>query len=272
MNKRGTKTSYFGTISRISHDSSIYYGSRLYADLLANNGVNAHPDQDFPPALENKLVLGSSANMQEIPDRSLHLMVTSPPYNVTKEYDEDLSLKEYLQLLRDVFSETYRELVDGGRARVNVANLGRRPYIPLPDLISQIMIEIGFLMRGEIIWQKGAGAGVSMAWGSWQSASNPKNRWQGKYHQPRAVHGVDQIGMDDHPRIGEESGASGAVSNRVALSPDPVLYLQRRRRLRPLHGQWHNRHRGPEIGNIDTDYFVSARLFIAASSPGRSSP
>jgi site-specific DNA-methyltransferase (adenine-specific) len=64
-------------------------------------------------------------------------------------------------------------LVNGGRACINVANLGRKPYIPLSDYISQIMIKIGFNMRGEIIWQKGAGAGVSMAWGSWMSASNP---------------------------------------------------------------------------------------------------
>jgi site-specific DNA-methyltransferase (adenine-specific) len=35
------------------------------------------------------------------------------------------------------------------------------------------MIEIRFKMRGEIIWNKGAGAGFSMAWGSWRSASNP---------------------------------------------------------------------------------------------------
>jgi site-specific DNA-methyltransferase (adenine-specific) len=76
-------------------------------------------------------------------------------------------------LLRNVFSETYRVLVDGGRACVNVANLGRRPYLPLSDFISRMMREIGFQMRGEIIWNKGAGAGVSMAWGSWQSASNP---------------------------------------------------------------------------------------------------
>jgi site-specific DNA-methyltransferase (adenine-specific) len=111
--------------------------------------------------------------MKEIPDNSLHLMVTSPPYNVSKEYDNDLSLKEYLQLLRNVFTETYRVLVYGGRACVNVANLGRKPYIPLSDHISHMMIDIGFKMRGEIIWAKGAGAGVSMAWGSWQSASNP---------------------------------------------------------------------------------------------------
>lgn len=111
--------------------------------------------------------------MKEIPDNSLHLMITSPPYNVTKEYDKDLSLREYLQLLKNVFSETYRVLVYGGRACINVANLGRKPYIPLSDHISHIMIEIGYLMRGEIIWHKGAGAGISMAWGSWQSAANP---------------------------------------------------------------------------------------------------
>jgi DNA modification methylase len=171
--KKGSKTSRFGTSSRINHDSSTYYGSRLYAELGANNEGVVLPENAFPAASENTIILGSSEHMKEIPDTSVHLMVTSPPYNVTKEYDEDLSLQEYLRLLRQVFAETYRVLVNGGRACVNVANLGRRPYLPLSDFISQMMLEIGFQMRGEIIWHKGAGAGVSMAWGSWQSASNP---------------------------------------------------------------------------------------------------
>jgi site-specific DNA-methyltransferase (adenine-specific) len=172
---KGTKTSAFGTSSRINHDASQYYNSKLYSELPKPNGNGLHPAEDnpYPSEYENKIILGSSESMKEIPDNSLHLMVTSPPYNVTKEYDEDLSLKEYLQLLRNVFSETYRVLVHGGRACINVANLGRKPYIPLSDFISQMMLEIGFYMRGEIIWSKGAGAGVSMAWGSWQSASNP---------------------------------------------------------------------------------------------------
>ena len=100
-------------------------------------------------------------------------MITSPPYNVSKEYDNDLSLNEYLEMLKSVFKETYRVLVNGGRACVNVANLGRKPYIPLSDYISQMMIEIGFNMRGEIIWNKAASASPSTAWGSWMSASNP---------------------------------------------------------------------------------------------------
>ncbi len=171
--KKGSKTSRFGVNSRISHDSSEYYSSRLYAELPANLVEADAPDQLFPTEYENKVILGSSDSMKELPDRCLHLMITSPPYNVTKEYDEDLSLQEYLELLRRVFTETYRVLVNGGRACINVANLGRRPYLPLSDFISKLALEIGFQMRGEIIWNKGAGAGVSMAWGSWQSASNP---------------------------------------------------------------------------------------------------
>jgi len=171
--KKGSKTSSFGTSSRINHDSSTYYGSRLYSELPNNNEGEDLPDNEFPGEYENKIILGSSENMREIPNNSLHLMITSPPYNVTKEYDQDLSLQEYLKLLQSVFSETFRVLVDGGRACINVANLGRRPYLPLSDFVSRIMLEIGFHMRGEIIWNKGAGAGVSMAWGSFQSASNP---------------------------------------------------------------------------------------------------
>jgi site-specific DNA-methyltransferase (adenine-specific) len=100
-------------------------------------------------------------------------VVTSPPYNASKEYDEDLSLAEYLDLLHGVFAECYRVLAPGGRMVINVANLGRKPYIPLSSHINVMMTEIGFLMRGEIIWDKSASAGSSCAWGSFQSASNP---------------------------------------------------------------------------------------------------
>ena len=114
--------------------------------------------------------------MEELPDNSVHLMVTSPPYNVGKEYDEDLTLEEYLAFLRRVWMETHRVLVPGGRACINVANLGRKPYIPMSGLIAREMIDLGFLMRGEVIWDKSSSASTSTAWGSWQSASNPTLR------------------------------------------------------------------------------------------------
>ena len=170
--KKGSRTSRFGTTSRISHDSSSYYSSRLYADLAIAQG-RGEPDSEFPPELLDTIIPRSSTSMREIPDNSLHLMVTSPPYNVSKQYDDDLSLKAYLGMLRKVFKETYRVLVWGGRACINIANVGRKPYIALSDYISMMMCRIGFAMRGEVIWSKGAGAGVSMAWGSFASARNP---------------------------------------------------------------------------------------------------
>lgn len=114
--------------------------------------------------------------MHELPDRSIHLAVTSPPYNVGKEYDVDLTLEQYRCLLQHVFAELFRVLVNGGRACINVANLGRRPYIPLHSYVIQDMLAAGFHMRGEVIWNKGSSAGSSTAWGSWQSASNPTLR------------------------------------------------------------------------------------------------
>ena len=175
MKKEGTKTSSFGTNGRINHNSDKFYDSKLYKQLTRAESVSRITN-DFPTELLNTNILGSAEDMSMIPDNSLHLMITSPPYNVSKEYDNDLSLEEYLEMLTKVFTETYRVLVNGGRACINVANLGRKPYIPLSDYVSKIMIDLGFNMRGEIIWNKAASASPSTAWGSWKSASNPTLR------------------------------------------------------------------------------------------------
>jgi modification methylase len=170
--REGTKTSTFGTNGRVNHDSTMFYNSKLYKEL-DDEVVLPKFINDFPPQLINHIINSSCEKMSEIPDNSLHLMITSPPYNVSKDYDDDLSLSEYLELLRNAFSETYRVLVNGGRACINVANLGRKPYIPLSDYLSKIMLDIGFNMRGEIIWNKASSASPSTAWGSWLSAANP---------------------------------------------------------------------------------------------------
>ncbi|RZD15811.1 MAG: site-specific DNA-methyltransferase [Candidatus Acididesulfobacter guangdongensis] len=169
---KGTETSAFGTKGRINHDSSMFYNSKLYSAIEIKEVIDK-TEKKLPDELLNKFILGSAENMKELPDNSVHLMITSPPYNVSKEYDNDLSLQEYLHLLENSFRETYRVLVNGGRACINIANLGRKPYIPLSDYISTMMIDIGFNMRGEIIWNKAASASPSTAWGSWLSSTNP---------------------------------------------------------------------------------------------------
>jgi len=144
----------------------------MYEDVQKGKKVPYH-ESPIPPQYLDRIFCKSSEKMEELPDCSVHLMVTSPPYNAQKEYDQDLSLDDYLDLLKSVWRETYRVLVPGGRACINVANLGRKPYIALHSFIIQQMVSIGFLMRGEIIWDKAASASPSTAWGSWLSASNP---------------------------------------------------------------------------------------------------
>lgn len=173
--KKGTKTSRFGTSKRESHDSSLFYNSRLYKGKMTAKKIE-HVKNEIDDKILNKIFCKSSEKMDELPDNSVHLMVTSPPYNVSKEYDEDLTLDEYRNLLKDVFKEVRRVLVTGGRACINIANVGRKPYIPLHSHIIQDMNDTGFLMRGEIIWNKSASSGTSTAWGSWKSATNPTLR------------------------------------------------------------------------------------------------
>ena len=160
----------FGTGARVGYDSSAFYSRRMYDE--SETVADGPPGENTVPEL-NRLYAHSSSSMHELPDNSVHLMVTSPPYNVGKDYDEDMNLEEYRQFLREVWEETHRVLVHGGRACVNVANVGRRPYVPLSAFIATDMMEIGFLMRGQIIWNKQASAGSSCAWGSWRSPSNP---------------------------------------------------------------------------------------------------
>ncbi len=174
--KRRTRTSSFGVTGREAHDARPFYASRLYADVPQANPRVPYAEQPLPPELTDVILEQSAEDMRPLPDASVHLMVTSPPYNVGKEYDADLTLAEYRAFLKRVWAEVHRVLVPGGRACINIANLGRKPYVPLHAYIVEDMQAVGFLMRGEVIWDKDASAGVSTAWGSWMSPTNPTLR------------------------------------------------------------------------------------------------
>ena len=176
---RKTQTASFGSVVRESHSSKKFYSSKLFKDFEIPKNIE-YKENPIDSNDLNRVYCKSSENMDEIPDDSVHLMITSPPYNVGKDYDEDLSLDEYLELLTSVFGQAYKKLVTGGRACINIANIGRKPYIPLHAMVIEIMLDLGFLMRGEIIWDKSASGGGSCAWGSWMSASNPVLR---DYHE-----------------------------------------------------------------------------------------
>ena len=172
---RKTSTSSFGSPGRRSHDSSAFYTGRLYHNQ-PHEQDNPQVENAIPRECLDRIICCSAEKMADLPDNSVHLMVTSPPYNVGKAYDNDLTLEEHITFLENVWAECYRVLVPGGRACINIANLGRKPYIPMHVWVTESMLKVGYLMRGEVIWNKAASASASTAWGSWKSASNPTLR------------------------------------------------------------------------------------------------
>jgi site-specific DNA-methyltransferase (adenine-specific) len=173
--RRKTITSNFGVSTRESHDATPFYDRFRAPDLSDDDTVLT------PAPVDEPFVCGDARSMSAIADGSVALVVTSPPYFAGKQYEEELeregvpaSYLEYLEMLADVFAECVRTLEPGGRIAVNVANLGRKPYRSLSaDVIRILQHDLGLLLRGELIWQKGEGASGSCAWGSFRSAANP---------------------------------------------------------------------------------------------------
>lgn len=167
-----TATSSDGVSKRESHDASAYYARQLGGQISVSNDktINSVPDNSV-----NTVWCATSEDMHHLPSDSIPLVFTSPPYCVGKVYDTD-NWSDYLLMLGRVFAETHRVLEPGGKAVVNVANLGRKPYIHLSDVVTAMMNDLGFLARAEIIWIKGRGASGNCAWGSWRSPSNPSIR------------------------------------------------------------------------------------------------
>ena len=171
--RRPTATASFGSSRRESHDASAFYERFVPPELSKDETV-------VRPKKHDVIYRHDARDMSKLESNSIALVVTSPPYFAGKEYEESLGENgvpgtyfEYLGLLRTVFEECKRVLEPGGRIAVNVANLGRRPYRSLAGDVTDIVQDLGLLLRGEVVWWKGRAAGGSCAWGTFQRPSNP---------------------------------------------------------------------------------------------------
>jgi len=128
----------------------------------------------------HKIINGDSRQMTELPNNSVHLIITSPPYWQLKDYGTDNqigfhdSYENYINNLNLVWKESYRTLHDGCRLCVNIGDqfaravyYGRYKVIPIREEIIKFCENIGFDYMGAIIWQKvttsnSTGGGVQM--------------------------------------------------------------------------------------------------------------
>lgn len=125
---------------------------------------------------------GDARKMDFIPDKTVHVIITSPPYNVAYDYGKDwndvLSPDDYFEFTKQWIKECYRVLVKGGRLIVNVPaaltqSAGSKIAFVAMDIWNIAVKEIGFLPRDWIIWSKIGNLDSVTSWGSWMSPSSP---------------------------------------------------------------------------------------------------
>lgn len=112
-------------------------------------------------ALKNNITLFQGDCMQllkSIADNSISLIVTSPPYNIGKEYEKKVKINDYFNWQRDVIRECHRVLKNDGSICWQVGNyVDNGEVIPLDLLLYPIFIELKMKMRNRIIWHFGHG-------------------------------------------------------------------------------------------------------------------
>jgi DNA modification methylase len=159
--------------------AKIRNGSGSRKDLIVS------PD---PPEIRdyvNRIICGDALHaLRSMPDRSVDIVITSPPYNFGHAYanderDDTREWNEYFRTLHEIWAECYRVLKPGGRMAVNVQPLFS-DYIPTHHVISSQLTNIGFLWKAEILWEKNNYNAKYTAWGSWKSPSMPylKYTWE----------------------------------------------------------------------------------------------
>ena len=119
--------------------------------------------------------------MKELPEGSIDLIVTSPPYGVNIAYDvhdDDMEINEYLDFSKNWLTEAYRLLKDDGRIALNIpyeinrqAKGGRIFFV---SEVYQIMKQVGFKFFGVVdLEEDSPHRSKTTAWGSWMSPSSP---------------------------------------------------------------------------------------------------
>ena len=125
---------------------------RAASCVRPTNGVAVQPDEWLLACEDNRSFMG------KLPDASMKLVVTSPPYNVGKSYERRTPLERYLRVQQDVISECARLLHPAGSLCWQVGNyVDRGEIVPLDAVLYPIFKEHGLKLRNRIVWHFGHG-------------------------------------------------------------------------------------------------------------------
>lgn len=146
--------------------------------LVLSPAPTADPKVDrlTAPPLDQVICGDALKELARIPDASVHLAVTSPPYNVGVFYDryrDDLAYAEYRLWLSRVWKELYRILVRGGRFVLETAPTSIANFYPIHTDLTNDARAAGFQFRAEIVWYKQNMTAPRTAWGSFRSPGHP---------------------------------------------------------------------------------------------------
>lgn len=107
--------------------------------------------------------------LKSIPDTSISLIITSPPYNIGKEYEKRVNIESYIKEQKEIIFECHRVLKDTGNICWQVGNFVEKgEIIPIDILLYPIFRELEFKMRNRIIWH-------------FEHGLHCKNRFSGRY-------------------------------------------------------------------------------------------
>lgn len=147
-----------------------------------DHGFNQE-NQELPDQFKDQIFCADSEKfLKLIPDNSIDIVFTSPPYNFGMNYDGSDDAEDwpsYFNKLYRIFDQCIRVVKYGGRVIINVQPMFS-DYIPTHHLISNYLMDQKMIWKAEILWDKSNYNCAYTAWGSWKSPSSPyfKYTWE----------------------------------------------------------------------------------------------
>ena len=182
-------------------------------------------ENKIPDQYINTIICSDSEKLlAKLPDNSVDLIFTSPPYNFGLGYDkteDGIDWNEYFKKLFLIFDECIRVLKYGGRIIVNVQPLFS-DYIPIHHKISNFFMEKKLIWRGEILWEKNNYNCKYTAWGSWKSPSNPYLKYTWEFLEIFCKGDLKKIGTKENADIDAEEFKKWVVA-KWSIPPEKKM-------------------------------------------------